>query len=184
MWSVNTSPNTGSDRTASRSESGRRWELSGIRTSFTGPIFAGRRPAGRILRGPTVGRSPGRGARCRMSRRASPKLSHPLRTVGSVKILHTSDWHLGRLFHRASLLDEQSAALARIVELVQEHQVELVLIAGDLYDRAVPPADAVELFDSTLLRLTRRGPPWSPSAATTTRRCGSATATACWSDSA
>ncbi len=92
-----------------------------------------------------------------MSRQASPKLSHHLRTVGSVKILHTSDWHLGRLFHRASLLDEQSAALARIVELTQEHQVDLVVIAGDLYDRAVPPADAVELFDSTLLQLHRAG---------------------------
>lgn len=74
-----------------------------------------------------------------------------------VRILHTSDWHLGRLFHRASLLDEQTQALARIVELTRTEQVDLVVIAGDLYDRSVPPADAVELFDRTLLELHRTG---------------------------
>jgi exonuclease SbcD len=74
-----------------------------------------------------------------------------------VRILHTSDWHLGRLFHRASLLDEQAQALARIVELTRTEQVDLVVIAGDLYDRSVPPADAVELFDQTLLELHRAG---------------------------
>ena len=74
-----------------------------------------------------------------------------------MRILHTSDWHLGRLFHRASLLDEQAAALARIVEVVQEAAVDVVVIAGDLYDRAIPPSDAVELFDTTLLQLRRAG---------------------------
>jgi exonuclease SbcD len=77
--------------------------------------------------------------------------------VWFVRILHTSDWHLGRLFHRASLLDEQTQALARIVELTRTEQVDLVIIAGDLYDRSVPPADAVELFDRTLLELHRTG---------------------------
>ncbi len=74
-----------------------------------------------------------------------------------VRLLHTSDWHLGRLFHRASLLDEQERALARLVELVEDLGVEVVLIAGDLYDRAIPPADAVELFDRTLMQLQRLG---------------------------
>jgi exonuclease SbcD len=74
-----------------------------------------------------------------------------------VRILHTSDWHLGRLFHRASLLDEQAAAMSRLVEVVQSEGVELVLVAGDLYDRSVPPADAVELFDRTLAQLHRVG---------------------------
>lgn len=77
--------------------------------------------------------------------------------MGLVRILHTSDWHLGRLFHRASLLDEQTQALARIVELTRTERVDLVIIAGDLYDRSVPPADAVELFDRTLLELHRTG---------------------------
>lgn len=56
-----------------------------------------------------------------------------------MRLLHTSDWHLGRSFHGVSLLDEQAAAIARIVALASEHQVEAVLIAGDLYDRAIPP---------------------------------------------
>jgi exonuclease SbcD len=77
--------------------------------------------------------------------------------VGLVRILHTSDWHLGRLFHRASLLDEQSVAMSRIVDVVRSEGVELVLIAGDLYDRSVPPADAVELFDQTLAQLHAAG---------------------------
>lgn len=74
-----------------------------------------------------------------------------------MRLLHTSDWHLGRLFHGTSLLDEQESALSRIVELVGDHGVELVVISGDLYDRSVPPADAVELFDRTLLQLHRAG---------------------------
>ncbi len=77
--------------------------------------------------------------------------------VSGVRILHTSDWHLGRLFHRSSLLDVQAAALDRIVGIVVEESVDLVVIAGDLYDRSVPPADAVELFSSTLVRLRRAG---------------------------
>lgn len=74
-----------------------------------------------------------------------------------MRILHTSDWHLGRTFHGASLLDEQAEALDRVVELVQEHQVELVVIAGDLYDRAIPPSPAVDLFGDTLARLRATG---------------------------
>ncbi len=74
-----------------------------------------------------------------------------------MRILHTSDWHLGRSFHGASLLDEQAEALDRVVALVTEHQVELVVIAGDLYDRAVPPAPAVDLFERTLARLRQAG---------------------------
>ncbi len=74
-----------------------------------------------------------------------------------MRILHTSDWHLGRLFHRASLLDEQALAMSRLVEIVRSEGVELVLIAGDLYDRSVPPADAVELFDRTLAQLHDSG---------------------------
>ena len=77
--------------------------------------------------------------------------------VSGVRILHTSDWHLGRLFHRSSLLDVQAAALDRIVQIVVEESVDLVVIAGDLYDRSVPPADAVELFGATLVRLREAG---------------------------
>lgn len=74
-----------------------------------------------------------------------------------MRLLHTSDWHLGRNFHGASLLQEQEAALARIVELARDRDVEVVIIAGDLYDRAIPPAEAVKLFTDTLAQLSRNG---------------------------
>jgi len=74
-----------------------------------------------------------------------------------MRLLHTSDWHLGRQFHGASLLQEQAAALERIVELAAEAEVDAVLIAGDIYDRAIPPAEAVLLFNDTLARLSRAG---------------------------
>jgi exonuclease SbcD len=51
-----------------------------------------------------------------------------------MRLLHTSDWHLGRRFHGSSLLEEQEAAIARIADLTREQAVDAVLIAGDLYD--------------------------------------------------
>ena len=74
-----------------------------------------------------------------------------------MRFLHTSDWHLGRQFHGASLLEDQTAALERIVALAQEAEVDAVLIAGDIYDRAIPPAEAVQLFTTTLARLRQSG---------------------------
>jgi len=74
-----------------------------------------------------------------------------------MRLLHTSDWHLGRSFHGASLLAEQAAAIERIAELAAEHAVDAVLIAGDLYDRAIPPAEAVALFNDALARLSAGG---------------------------
>ncbi|MEO1001744.1 MAG: exonuclease SbcCD subunit D [Cyanobacteria bacterium J06638_7] len=74
-----------------------------------------------------------------------------------MRLLHTSDWHLGRQFHGLSLLEEQARALDRLVQLAAEAAVDLVVIAGDLYDRAIPPADAVRLFTDTLARLRATG---------------------------
>ncbi|MFD0024249.1 exonuclease SbcCD subunit D [Streptomyces sp. NPDC058382] len=76
-----------------------------------------------------------------------------------MKILHTSDWHLGRSFHRVSLLDAQAAYLDHLVATVRDHEVDVVLVAGDVYDRAVPPLSAVELFDDALHRLAAAGVP-------------------------
>ena len=72
-----------------------------------------------------------------------------------MKLLHTSDWHLGRLFHRIHLTDDQAYVLEQFVELAAEVRPDAVLIAGDIYDRAVPPPEAVELLDHTLSRLVR-----------------------------
>ncbi|WLQ44471.1 exonuclease SbcCD subunit D [Streptomyces laculatispora] len=76
-----------------------------------------------------------------------------------MKILHTSDWHLGRSFHRVSLLDAQAAYLDHLVATVHDHEVDVVLVSGDVYDRAVPPLSAVQLFDDALHRLAAAGVP-------------------------
>ncbi|MET7902842.1 exonuclease SbcCD subunit D [Streptomyces sp. NPDC005355] len=70
-----------------------------------------------------------------------------------MRILHTSDWHLGRSFHRVNLLAAQREFIDHLVATVRERQVDAVLVAGDVYDRAVPPLAAVELFDDALHRL-------------------------------
>jgi exonuclease SbcD len=76
-----------------------------------------------------------------------------------VRLLHTSDWHLGRSFHRVSLLSAQEAFVDHLVEVARTERVDAVLVAGDVYDRAVPPLAAVEIFDDTLHRLADLGVP-------------------------
>ena len=69
-----------------------------------------------------------------------------------MKILHTSDWHIGRQFHNVSLLDDQAYVLEQIIDIVIKDQIDTVLIAGDIYDRSVPPATAVSLLNKVLNR--------------------------------
>lgn len=70
-----------------------------------------------------------------------------------MRFLHTADWHLGRLFHARSLIEDQAHVLDQFVALVREVRPDAVLIAGDVYDRAVPPPDAVALLDDVLARI-------------------------------
>ena len=70
-----------------------------------------------------------------------------------MRLLHTSDWHLGRQFHNVSLLDDQRHVLKQLIDLVKTHDVDVVVIAGDIYDRSVPPAEAVTLLNDTLKTL-------------------------------
>ena len=70
-----------------------------------------------------------------------------------MRFIHTADWHLGRLFFGRHLTDDQAYVLDELVHLARDAQAEAVVIAGDIYDRAVPPVEAVELFDDTLSRL-------------------------------
>ena len=67
-----------------------------------------------------------------------------------MKFIHTSDWHIGRQFQNISLLDEQLHVLKQLKNYAQEHQVDAILIAGDIYDRSVPPAEAVDALDNFL----------------------------------
>jgi exonuclease SbcD len=71
-----------------------------------------------------------------------------------MRILHTSDWHLGRSFHREDLLSAQATFADHLVETVRAEHVECVLVSGDVYDRAIPPVDAVKLYGGTLRRLS------------------------------
>ncbi|OLT28040.1 exonuclease SbcCD subunit D [Actinomadura sp. CNU-125] len=70
-----------------------------------------------------------------------------------MRILHTSDWHLGRSFHRESLKDAQEAFVDHLVDTVRAERVDCVLVSGDVYDRALPSVDAVKLCDDALARL-------------------------------
>lgn len=83
---------------------------------------------------------------------ASRKLSAGRSILRIVKLLHTSDWHLGRTLHGAALVEHQRQFLDWLLDLAIAERVAAVLVAGDVYDRAVPPTDAVQLLDTALAR--------------------------------
>ncbi|MFS4472361.1 metallophosphoesterase family protein [Chryseobacterium sp. T20] len=74
-----------------------------------------------------------------------------------MKILHTADWHLGKRLDRFSRLEEQVLVMNEIVQMADEQNVDLVLIAGDLFDNFNPSVEAAELFYKTLKRLSLNG---------------------------
>ncbi|QYJ76610.1 exonuclease SbcCD subunit D [Shewanella sp. FJAT-52076] len=73
-----------------------------------------------------------------------------------MRFIHTSDWHLGRTLHNQSLLDEQAQMLETLLTLIETHQVDALVIAGDIFDRSVPPAAAVSLLDDFLDKVIQR----------------------------
>lgn len=87
----------------------------------------------------------------------NPKLSQGFFILGSMRILHTSDWHLGRNFGDFSLLSDQAQFVEWLVGQVREQSIDLVLVAGDLYDRAVPPVGAVTLFSQAVREIRAAG---------------------------
>ncbi|EMD26652.1 exonuclease SbcCD subunit D [Amycolatopsis azurea] len=74
-----------------------------------------------------------------------------------MKLLHTSDWHIGRTFHGADLLAEQEAVLGHVADLAAAESVDVVLVSGDIYDRAVPSAEAVRVATTALGRIRQAG---------------------------
>ena len=74
-----------------------------------------------------------------------------------MRLLHTSDWHLGRSFHQVGLLDAQAQYLDHLVETVRSESVDAVLVSGDVYDRAMPAPDTVQLLSETVTRLVTEG---------------------------
>jgi DNA repair protein SbcD/Mre11 len=77
----------------------------------------------------------------------------------TLRILHTSDWHLGRSLHSEPLLEDQAWTLDRLVALARDERPDVIVVAGDVYDRAVPPPEAVLLLDDVLTRLADLGIP-------------------------
>jgi exonuclease SbcD len=72
-----------------------------------------------------------------------------------MRFLHTSDWHLGRVFHGLKMVEEQEYVLEQVLNAATLEKVEAILIAGDIYDRAVPPTDAIALLDKTLTKIIK-----------------------------
>ena len=73
-----------------------------------------------------------------------------------MKCIHLSDLHIGKKVNEFSMLEDQAYILTKIINIIDEQNVEAVFIAGDVYDKPVPPIDAINLFDDFLVRLSKR----------------------------
>ena len=76
-----------------------------------------------------------------------------------MKFIHLSDLHIGKRVNEFSMLEDQKYILAQILELVERERADGVILAGDLYDKPVPPAEAVRVLDVFLTRLAEMGVP-------------------------
>ena len=76
-----------------------------------------------------------------------------------MKLIHLSDLHIGKRVHEVSMTEDQEYILTKIVQIIDDERADAVLIAGDVYDKSVPSAEAVTLFDDFLCRLAKRGIP-------------------------
>lgn len=74
-----------------------------------------------------------------------------------MKFLHTADLHLGKVLHEISLLEDQKHILKEIIKIAENEQADAVLLAGDIYDRSIPPVEAVSLLDEFLTELAKKG---------------------------
>src|SRR6185369_13606522 len=96
----------------------------------------------------------------RESAAASPTTRSPSKPTGRtapVRILHTSDWHVGKVLKGQSRANDHIAALKALVDVAEAEQPDLVIVAGDLYDSASPPADATKIVTRGLSALRKTG---------------------------
>lgn len=75
-----------------------------------------------------------------------------------MRIVHTSDWHLGKTLHREPLYDAQRAFIDELISIVKDQKADAVLVSGDVFDRSVPSAEALEIYEDALRRLTELCP--------------------------
>ena len=73
-----------------------------------------------------------------------------------MKLMHLSDLHLGKRVNEFSMLEDQTYILNKIIHIIDEEQPSGIILAGDIYDKPIPPAEAVELFDDFLYKLSQR----------------------------
>ena len=76
-----------------------------------------------------------------------------------MKLIHLSDLHLGKRVNNFPMLEDQKYILQQILDIITQQHPDAVLIAGDIYDRSVPPADAVTVFDNLLVEISKTGCP-------------------------
>ena len=76
-----------------------------------------------------------------------------------MKLIHLSDLHIGKRVNEVSMIEDQAYILLQILQIIDAERPDAVLIAGDVYDKSVPSAEAVTLFDDFLYRLSRRNVP-------------------------
>lgn len=72
-----------------------------------------------------------------------------------MRILHTSDWHLGRQFHGVALDEDHDHALVQILSVIDEQQPDVLIVAGDIFDRANPPQSALKRLSEFLTTVTQ-----------------------------
>lgn len=70
-----------------------------------------------------------------------------------MKIIHTADWHIGKIVNEFSMIEDQEFILEQLVQVIEEENPNALIIAGDLYDRSIPPVEAVELLDKVFSRI-------------------------------
>lgn len=70
-----------------------------------------------------------------------------------MKIIHTADWHIGKIVNEFSMIDDQKFILNNLIELIKAEKPDALVIAGDLYDRSIPPVEAVELIDEVFCKI-------------------------------
>lgn len=73
-----------------------------------------------------------------------------------MRLMHLADLHIGKRVNEFSMLEDQVYILKKIINIIDEQQIDTVIIAGDVYDKAIPSGEAVELFDDFLVRLATR----------------------------
>lgn len=70
-----------------------------------------------------------------------------------MRFIHTADWHIGKIVNEFSMIDDQNYVLDRLIEIIKEEKADALVIAGDIYDRSIPPTEAVELLNNFLSKV-------------------------------